>query len=271
MGGLWDLVGCGRLRRENTRLRAQLQAVRQELARQAHAARHDELTGLANRRLLAGDWEAAAAMMIDLDGFKVVNDDIGHDAGDQVLVVVARRLVQGLGAGWVPLRLGGDEFAAVHDGEVDEATAAAQADVLAGQLARPMLIQGQRLRVGCSIGLAVRRPEPAHVLLKAADTALAVAKQRSGRPPLAPGAGDDAARPRLRVRELSHAVLDEMDLSMLVVVNGDGATPVRPVRVIARVAAPGDPSTWAPTDRRPWPAADTVSPAGRTGGGPRER
>jgi diguanylate cyclase (GGDEF)-like protein len=101
----------------------ELRRVRWELCSERHAARHDHLTGLPNRRWFydAGatlvrttDRRPLAAVLVDLDDFKRINDTFGHRAGDEVLVTVARRLAAVAGAGLVA-RLGGDEFVALLD------------------------------------------------------------------------------------------------------------------------------------------------------------
>ena len=99
----------------------------------AHRERHDTLTGLANRALFAERLTAimampaesrpnAAVLLIDLDGFKLLNDTMGHAVGDEVLVAVARRLARNLGRHDVAARFGGDEFAVliVPDAAADE-------------------------------------------------------------------------------------------------------------------------------------------------------
>jgi diguanylate cyclase len=112
--------------RQAKRARAAEQDVRRlrdELSTERHAARHDHLTGLPNRRWFYGagstlvgtsDRGPLAAILVDLDDFKRVNDTFGHRAGDEVLVTVARRLAAVPGVGLVA-RLGGDEFVALLD------------------------------------------------------------------------------------------------------------------------------------------------------------
>ena len=101
----------------------ELRRVRAELCSEQHAARHDHLTGLPNRRWFYGigsalvgatDRRPLVAVLVDLDDFKRINDTFGHRAGDEVLVTVARRLAGAVGPGLVA-RLGGDEFVALFD------------------------------------------------------------------------------------------------------------------------------------------------------------
>ncbi|MCE1235420.1 MAG: EAL domain-containing protein [Hyphomicrobiales bacterium] len=154
-----------------------------------HAAHHDALTGLPNRKRLGevlaelGERdETTALLLLDLDNFKAVNDTFGHEAGDLVLIETARRLEAGVRDGDFVARLGGDEFAAVLAGPIEEAEAAALARRLVERLGRHVVRGGRTIRVGASAGVAVT---PAHgragdEILRAADHALLAAK-RAGR------------------------------------------------------------------------------------------
>ncbi|MEU9301060.1 EAL domain-containing protein [Streptomyces sp. NPDC048269] len=146
---------------ERVRLEAQLQ----------HSAEHDPLTDLPNRALFtrrvrqaltgrrAGD-HSTAVLFIDLDGFKAVNDTIGHQAGDELLIEAARRLQDSVRAGDTAARLGGDEFAALilGDGSRDRSAREYQAreiaDRLRTTLSQPYRIAGNEVRVAASIGVA---------------------------------------------------------------------------------------------------------------------
>ncbi|MCT7355659.1 EAL domain-containing protein [Streptomyces sp. 15-116A] len=174
---------------ERVRLQAQLQ----------HNAEHDPLTDLPNRALFtkrvqqalsgrrASDRGAAlrgtAVLFIDLDGFKAVNDTIGHQAGDELLVQAARRLKDAVRKGDTASRLGGDEFAAliVGDGARDrdarERHILELADRLRATLSQPYLIDGNDVRVNASIGVAFAEPGlGAGELLRNADLAMYRAK-----------------------------------------------------------------------------------------------
>ncbi|CAM5234365.1 EAL domain-containing protein OS=Streptomyces tendae OX=1932 GN=GUR47_36585 PE=4 SV=1 [Streptomyces tendae] len=174
---------------ERVRLQAQLQ----------HNAEHDPLTDLPNRALFtrrvqqalsgrrASDRGAAlrgtAVLFIDLDGFKGVNDTIGHQAGDELLVQAARRLHEAVRKGDTASRLGGDEFAAliVGDGARDRAAREGHirelADRLRLTLSQPYLIDGNEVRVNASIGVAFAEPGlGAGELLRNADLAMYRAK-----------------------------------------------------------------------------------------------
>ena len=153
-------------------------------------ARTDELTGLANRRALleeagrvlrmATARRPAALLLLDLDGFKEVNDSLGHHAGDQLLRQVGPRLQPALRPGELLARLGGDEFAVLlPDAGLDEAED--RADRLRKLIMLPFTVEDVRLHVGVSIGVATA-PVPAATvqeLLRCADVAMYTAK--SGR------------------------------------------------------------------------------------------
>lgn len=157
------------------------------------AARHDELTGLANRRGLAArvaaDIGAArhsdddtacgpALLVLDLDRFKEVNDALGHGVGDRLLIEVGRRLRVRLPDDVLLARLGGDEFGAVLPEAADVAAARAFAEQVAMSLAGPVYLDGMPLEAAGSIGVAVY---PVHgddfdELLRHADVAMYEAK-----------------------------------------------------------------------------------------------
>jgi diguanylate cyclase (GGDEF)-like protein len=155
-------------------------------------ATHDALTGLANRRLLFETLaqpcpglpsDLTALLMVDLDGFKEVNDSLGHAAGDAVLVECARRLESATRPDDMVARLGGDEFLVRLSLPGSPETVRTFAARLTDLLARPMTIQGRDIAVGASIGVAVSRRVPADMdaLLRAADEDLyAVKRRRNG-------------------------------------------------------------------------------------------
>jgi diguanylate cyclase (GGDEF)-like protein/PAS domain S-box-containing protein len=136
-----------------------------------HQADHDPLTGLANRRLFAErmrDVEhcRAAVLLIDLDGFKRINDTHGHHTGDEVLLFVAARLREAAGADDVVARLGGDEFAVLVPAG-DELAARRVADRFLDLIAQPALIDGRTIAVRASVGMVVG--DTADDLIHAAD------------------------------------------------------------------------------------------------------
>jgi diguanylate cyclase (GGDEF)-like protein len=158
-----------------------------QAAANSHLAYHDALTELPNRLLfterlqieLAGadhDGRACTVLLLDLDDFKAVNDTLGHEFGDRVLVKVTGRLQAALGGNGVLARLGGDEFAVLADGAGAEAERLARS--LLDALDRPLDFDALALHVAASIGIA---SFPAHgrtavELLRHADVALYFAK-----------------------------------------------------------------------------------------------
>ena len=189
--------------------------MRRLLAVERDAAERDVLTGLLNRRGLhnrAGrmlsrpDGLSVTVLMLDLDGFKPVNDTYGHRAGDQVLVTVATRLATHLGDGWWCIRLGGDELAALRVGPPHHPPAAV-AEGLSSVLTAPIRAGGHDLRVGTAIGVATATtPVTVGELLARADQAMYRAKCE-GRPVLWQPSHEElgtgtGVRPLLRTRDL---------------------------------------------------------------------
>ena len=155
-------------------------------AQLSYQAFHDPLTGLANRRRFieaVGDAIAAgtgtAVLFVDLDDFKHVNDDMGHDAGDALLSAVGHRLVSAIRPDDLGCRIGGDEFAVLLPAtlSVDEAVRIAQR--LLESLGSPVAIEGRDLVVPASIGVAAAAPRErlaVDELLRRADVAMYHAK-----------------------------------------------------------------------------------------------
>lgn len=150
------------------------------------AAYRDSLTGLGNRRSffealetqVAGG-EQPAVLYIDLDGFKAVNDSLGHLAGDAVLRVAARRLSSVMRPTDELARLGGDEFAVLCGGTVSEEQITMIASRIVDQLNQPLSVgDGQNVDTGASVGIALGLPPgtPADTVLGHADRALYEAK-----------------------------------------------------------------------------------------------
>ncbi len=150
-------------------------------------AHHDPLTRLANRtefhdrlaaRLAGRQPEQVAALFADLDHFKLVNDSLGHAAGDRVLEIVAQRLAARAGPNDVVARLGGDEFALLL-GRVQSVDAAmVLARRVVDDLSQPIEVEGRTIQMGASVGVALSpdHAENADELLRAADMALYEAK-----------------------------------------------------------------------------------------------
>ncbi|MEU4695369.1 diguanylate cyclase [Actinoplanes sp. NPDC023714] len=147
-----------------------------------YQAGHDELTGLANRREFTAAMRRepgeAAVLLIDLNGFKQINDSYGHATGDAVLRHVAALLIECAEPGDVPARLGGDEFAVLSAGG-DRAAADRLAERLRTALSRPAEVGGRALAVGASIGVAAGSTGDPDQLLNSADLRMYEEKQRS--------------------------------------------------------------------------------------------
>ncbi|MEO3976732.1 GGDEF domain-containing protein [Streptomyces sp. CAU 1734] len=167
------------------------------LHQRLHRVRRDPLSGLLTRHgwnraadRIIRRHDRAAVLVIDLDGFKAVNDTWGHAAGDAVIAAAGQRLAAWCGESGVPGRLGGDEFAVVVR---DGLRLAADLDELRALLCEPVDYQGGQVNVGASIG-AVRVAEldtpTREAAMRAADTAMYRVKGRArdGRRPAAPEA-----------------------------------------------------------------------------------
>ncbi len=152
----------------------------------AHLALHDPLTDLPNRRLLrdrlenslsraAREGTAVAVLYLDLEGFKAVNDELGHEAGDRLLVAVAGRLRRCLRGTDTASRLGGDEFVVVLEGVRGGGEALALAERLAGALGEPYPVGGAERTLTASMGVALSahpHQEDPEELLRSADLAM---------------------------------------------------------------------------------------------------
>lgn len=155
LGAAWGLRG--RVRQAE----AEVARLREELRAERHAASHDPLTGLPNRRafyqigaaLIADPGRPPlVAVVLDLDDFKQVNDRFGHAAGDQVLITVAWRFAAYAGDNLIA-RLGGDEFAGLLAGAANDGWLRQSARRLAEMLAAPIRVAERDLRITASIGL----------------------------------------------------------------------------------------------------------------------
>ena len=174
---------------------------RKELQDQlVHEAYHDALTQLANRALFRervsdslaerGDGDDVTVLFLDLDGFKEVNDSLGHLAGDQLLVQVAERLRASVREGDMVARFGGDEFAVLVESPLDSADAEAVAQRIVDSLHEPFRIDTRDIHVQASIGLAAAgvsgvteqdgTAEGAEQLMRNADLAMYRAKSAGG-------------------------------------------------------------------------------------------
>ena len=198
---------------DNRQLAAHSQQQQSELR---HRAFHDPLTGLANRALFADrighaielhrrTFRPLAVLFCDLDDFKAVNDTLGHDAGDALLIAVAARLHATVRTGDSVARLGGDEFGVLIE---DDGDALALADRILAALAAPIVLVDRTLRVHASIGVAVVASTDGPIdgveLLKRADLAMYAAK-RSGKFTVVEYSPGPAGRPRGRPRHAAGA------------------------------------------------------------------
>ena len=169
----------------------ELQAVAEESRKREHfLAFHDSLTSLPNRQLFFDRLHQAiaqanrssqfvAVLLLDLDGFKVINDGIGHAAGDQVLQSTGRRLQACLRDSDTVARLGGDEFAILACGANKLADVVAIAEKVLQSLSEVFIVESQRCQVGASIGISLY-PSDGHdveTLMKRADLAMYRAKR----------------------------------------------------------------------------------------------
>jgi diguanylate cyclase (GGDEF)-like protein/PAS domain S-box-containing protein len=171
----------------NTRDISERKALEAQLT---HQAFHDPLTGLANRVLLLDrvghaltvgrrQRQTLAVLFLDLDDFKVVNDSLGHAAGDRLLVTIAGRLRTCVRDCDTVARIGGDEFAILIEDATDEHSASMVAERIATALRRPIVLEGQDVFMTASIGIATATDEAtAADLLRNADMAMYVAKSQ---------------------------------------------------------------------------------------------
>jgi len=184
-------------------------------------AHYDNLTGLSNRHFVNERLssvvsramqfeERAVVIFIDLDNFKIVNDTLGHDAGDALLCIAAERLSKSLRFGDVISRLGGDEFALILENVEGVGQAVMVAENCLDGLADPFLIDGNELFVGASIGISVCPDDSTDVseLLKHADTAMYYAKNngKNSYQMFLPGMKDAAQKRMVLEGRLRHAL-----------------------------------------------------------------
>jgi diguanylate cyclase (GGDEF)-like protein len=170
-------------------MRSATRRIHRQLDTIAHLALHDDLTGLPNRARLGAQLDELleperesrpfAVLFIDLDGFKEVNDTLGHHRGNELLIEVAARLQASRGPGDLVARLGGDEFAIVSENTPDAQSALAFADRLGAVMAELFEVAGISLEPQASIGIALA---PQHgtsrdELLRCADIAMYAAKR----------------------------------------------------------------------------------------------
>lgn len=139
----------------------------------AHSANHDSLTGLPNRRLLQERLQQAidhaavhkswvAVWFVDLDGFRMVNDVMGHAAGDELLIEAGRRMISGVSSSDVVARFGGDEFTIINTGVHNQEEVTRAVEHFMATLSRPFNLRGRELTLSANVGIAFF---PAHAVL----------------------------------------------------------------------------------------------------------
>jgi len=189
------------LRATNARLVRELEALRAREAQAQRLADRDDLTGLYNRRRMLELLESAIAeaapqgqsvglLFIDLNGFKGINDEYGHAAGDKVLTTMATRIAARVRTGDLVCRYGGDEFVVVLPSVPDPAAVTRVADTIRGRVALPYWIQGNEQHLTAAIGESMYPfdGESAEVLLHRADQSMYRLKARLARPMVSLGA-----------------------------------------------------------------------------------
>jgi diguanylate cyclase (GGDEF)-like protein len=194
----------------------------------AHKAMHDSLTELPNRTLFHDRLKHAVmrakrhqsllgVMFIDLDGFKPINDGLGHDVGDLLLRALGRRLQEGLRASDTAARFGGDEFMVLCEDVADEQHVISIAERLQGAIAEPFMIAGHELTVSSSMGIVVSsgHEESADSLIRNADAAMYRAKRQG----VSYEMFDDGMRSRVRARARTesdlHRAIEEREFRLL--------------------------------------------------------
>ncbi|HSD23817.1 MAG TPA: bifunctional diguanylate cyclase/phosphodiesterase [Solirubrobacterales bacterium] len=181
-------------------------------AETAHQAFHDPLTGLANRALFvdrlaqsriraAAAGDAVGVLFADLDGFKTVNDSLGHAAGDQLLIIAGQRLASVVGATDTVARFGGDEFAILVEDVRQPIELARMARQALSSLERVVEVEGREVFITASIGIAVGLEEPSD-LLRNADLAMYEAK------------GQGKGRYEIFQRHMHEALAQRLDLEL---------------------------------------------------------
>jgi diguanylate cyclase (GGDEF)-like protein/PAS domain S-box-containing protein len=156
-----------------------------------HLAYHDPLTGLSNRKFFAEQLDESlqwaqhnnlllGLLFIDLDGFKQVNDTLGHETGDRLLMTIARRLSNSLRASDTVSRLGGDEFTVILRAIPNVQIAAKVAEKILNSITKPIVLDGYAIRVSASIGISVYpyNSQDSETLIKQADAAMYRAKHQ---------------------------------------------------------------------------------------------
>ncbi len=195
------LVGVIRDITERKRIEEKLKRTAEDLCRSndelklsedrlRYLVNHDALTGLPNRKFFyeklheSLQWSRQsnlllALLFIDLDGFKQINDSLGHDNGDRLLIIVGQRLSNSLRSSDTVSRLGGDEFTVILRGIPTADIATTVAEKILATLAEPIVLEGQKISISASIGISLYpgNSDDSQILIKQADAAMYKAKQ----------------------------------------------------------------------------------------------
>lgn len=179
------------LRRTTVELSRSNLDLKQSEQKLRYLAHHDPLTGVANRQLFNESFkelltygeqnnELVGLLYLDLDGFKPVNDTLGHDLGDLLLKAVAKRIKNCLRSSDVVARLGGDEFTVILPGIKQPTDGVIVAEKIGSTIAQTFMINGHLINVTASIGISVYPVDGEHpeILIKKADTAMYLAKKQ---------------------------------------------------------------------------------------------
>jgi diguanylate cyclase (GGDEF)-like protein len=188
------------LRATNEHLLRELAALKEREAQTQQLADRDGLTGLYNRRRMmellesaiteaAQQWQCVGLLFIDLNGFKGINDEYGHAAGDKILTTAATRIAARVRTGDLVCRYGGDEFVVVLPSVPDAAAVSRVADMIRERVALPYWIQGNEQHLTAAIGESMypRDGDSAETLLHRADQAMYRLKARLARPMMSLG------------------------------------------------------------------------------------
>jgi diguanylate cyclase (GGDEF)-like protein len=205
-----------------------LSEIENDQAKLEHRALHDELTGLPNRRLLedrlgqtlaaANRWQTMVAVLyLDLDGFKLVNDTLGHSIGDQLLRQVADRMRRRIRAADTLARIGGDEFIVIAPDLHSPQDARVLAHDLMAELVEPFHMNDHELTLTASVGISVYPEHALHPeeLIQQADTAMYVAKGAGkNRASFYTADAGDAVRERLELENQLRGALERGELAI---------------------------------------------------------
>ena len=186
-GNIHGIIEVARNITDRLRVERELRESQSRLYRLAH---HDALTGLPNRLLFEDRLEQAilkarrnktkvGILFLDLDRFKQINDTLGHDVGDELLIAVSERLQKQCRRSDTVARLGGDEFVFILDNLRDRSGAEVVARKIIAAMEHPMLLQGHEIRISTSIGIAIYPDDAEEIegVIKKADLALYQAKE----------------------------------------------------------------------------------------------